>query len=347
MGQNGVMESFPKSPTIGDVARAAGVSPATASRALTGRGAVAPGTRERVQQAASQLGYSVDINAASLVTGRSHAIGVVSPSVGRWFFGEVLEGIQEALQEAHYDLVLYHVKRGTSARADVFRYFLGRRRFDGIIVAGLDPDMAEVDQLAQLRLPLVSIGGYDLGSSLVSIDDHAAARVATEHLIQLGHTDIVFAGGDHDGRNSSFGDANRLAGYREAMHEAGLDRHIRHAQSEVSVPGGYELSTALLGDRRSRPSGVVAVCDEVAIGVITAAQRLGISVPNELSVVGIDDHEHAEMFGLTTVKQRPHAQGATAARLLLARLGDPLVPPERVIEPTALALRGSTTAPAA
>ncbi|GAA1316901.1 LacI family DNA-binding transcriptional regulator [Leucobacter albus] len=339
------METFPKSPTIGDVARAAGVSPATASRALTGRGAVAPATRARVEYAAAELGYSVDINAASLVTGRSHAIGVVSPSVGRWFFGEVLEGIQEALQQAHYDLVLYHVRRGTASRADVFRYFLGRRRFDGIIVAGLDPDMAEVEQLTQLRLPLVSIGGYDLGTSLVSIDDHAAARVATEHLIQLGHRDIAFVGGDPDGRKSSFGDAKRLAGYREAMAHAGLDELSRHAQSEVSVPGGYQVATGLLGDQRTRPTGIVAVCDEVAIGVVTAAQRLGISVPNELSIVGIDDHEHAEMFGLTTVRQRPHEQGIAAAQLLLERLGDPTLPPERIIEPTALALRASTSAP--
>ena len=340
------METFPKAPTIGDVAAAAGVSAATASRALTGRGAVAPATRVRVEDAAARLGYSVDINAASLVTGRSHAIGVVSPSVGRWFFGEVLEGIQEALQEAHYDLVLYHVRRGTASRADVFRYFLGRRRFDGIIVAGLDPDMAEVEQLAQLRLPLVSIGGYDLGTSLVSIDDHAAARVATEHLIQLGHRDIAFVGGDPDGRKSSFGDAKRLEGYREAMTRAGLGGAIRHAPAEVSVPGGYRVSSELLGDQRARPSAIVAVCDEVAIGTITAAQRLGISVPNELSIVGIDDHEHAEMFGLTTVKQQPHAQGIEAARMLLERLADPSLPAERRIEPTSLALRTSTAAAA-
>lgn len=338
------METFPKAPTISDVARAAAVSPATASRALTGRGAVAPATRARVEAAAASLGYSVDINAASLVTGRSHAIGVVSPSVGRWFFGEVLEGIQEALQEQHYDLVLYHVRRGTSSRADVFRYFLGRRRFDGIIVAGLDPDMAEVEQLTQLRLPLVSIGGYDLGTSLVSIDDHAAARVATEHLIQLGHRDIAFVGGDPDGKKSSFGDALRLAGYREAMTRAGLAGAIRHAPSEVSVPGGYRVSTELLGDQRTRPSAIVAVCDEVAIGVITSAQRLGISVPTGLSIVGIDDHEHAEMFGLTTIRQQPHTQGTEAVRMLLARLADPTLPAERLVEPTSLALRASTAA---
>src|SRR5690606_16279754 len=184
-----------------------------------------------------------DINAASLVTGRSHAIGVVSPSVGRWFFGEVLEGIQEALQEQHYDLVLYHVRRGTTSRDDVFRFFLGRRRFDGIIVAGLDPDMAEVEYLTQLRLPLVSIGGYDLGTRLVSIDDQAAARVATEQLIQLADRDIAFVGGDPDGRQSSCGDALRVEGYREAMRSAGLESMVRHAKADVSVPGGYRVSS--------------------------------------------------------------------------------------------------------
>lgn len=337
------MESFPKQPTITDVARVARVSPATASRAITGRGPVADDTRERVLAAAAELGYSADINAASLVTGRSHAVGVVSPSLGRWFFGEVIEGIQEALQEHHYDLVLYHVRRGTASRDDVFRYFLGRRRFDGIIVAGLDPDMAELELLRQLRLPLVSIGGFDLGTSLVSIDDHSAARVATEHLIQLGHRDIAFVGGNPDGRNSSFGDARRVAGYREAMVDAGLEPAIRHAPSEVSMPGGYRVATELLGDQRTRPSAVVGVCDEVAVGVITAAGRLGISVPSELSVVGIDDYELADMYGLTTVRQRPHEQGALAVKLLLDRLREPGLPPDRRIEPASIVLRSSTT----
>lgn len=337
------MESFPKQPTITDVARVARVSPATASRAITGRGPVADDTRERVLAAAAELGYSADINAASLVTGRSHAVGVVSPSLGRWFFGEVIEGIQEALQEHHYDLVLYHVRRGTASRDDVFRYFLGRRRFDGIIVTGLDPDMAELELLRQLRLPLVSIGGFDLGTSLVSIDDHSAARVATEHLIQLGHRDIAFVGGNPDGRNSSFGDARRVDGYREAMVDAGLEPTIRHAPSEVSMPGGYRVATELLGDQRTRPSAVVGVCDEVAVGVITAAGRLGISVPSELSVVGIDDYELADMYGLTTVRQRPHEQGALAVKLLLDRLREPGLPPDRRIEPASIVLRSSTT----
>lgn len=329
---------------IAEVARRAGVSPATASRALTGRGYVAEKTRLKVESAARDLGYVASSSAATLATGRTETIGVVMPSADRWFFAEVLAGIQDGLIEHRHDLALYGAPPESAERTHIFDYALARKRFDGIIAVGIEPSAHEMERLIALGKPLVSVGGHDLGASSISIDDVAAGRMATEHLIDLGHTDIVFLGGDPDGRRTSYGDALRLEGYQRAMVAAGLADYVRHLPTAVTTPGAYTEATRVLGDRRSRPSGIVAVCDEVAVGVIIAARRLGLAVPNQLSVVGIDDHAYADMFGLTTIQQRPYEQGRAAVQLLMWRLDSPDAEPQRIREAAPLYVRNSTFA---
>lgn len=369
------METFPKRSTLVDVAREAEVSVATASRALSGRGSASPATVARVHAAAEMLGYVVDAHAASLVTGRSRAIAVLIPDLGRWFFGEVLSGVRSELSARGYDLMLIdssasggrsdalvqdhgarqaHVSGRVAADAPEHRGRLPRARFDGIIAVGIDPgDEDDVEILRRSPVPRVSIGATDLGSSSVSIDDQAAARIATEHLIRLGHRDIACVGGDPEEQRRSSGDALRVAGYREAMVQAGLAEQVRHVPCEPRMPGGHRIAAQLLGDRRDRPTALVGVCDEVAIGAIVAARQLGYAVPGELSVVGIDDHEHAEMFALTTVKQRPRWQGAQAVELLLEQLEGAAVDDaaevsqsplgeRRITDETALIVRAST-----
>ncbi|MFK4805649.1 LacI family DNA-binding transcriptional regulator [Microbacterium sp. ZW CA_36] len=329
---------------IADVARAAGVSKSTASRALTGAGYVSAATRARVRDAAAALGYVPTTSAVSLVTGRTQTVGVVMPSLDRWFFAQVLEGIQDALRERRYDLALYGAPPESAARREMFEHFLARKRFDGIIAVGIEPSARELERLVAFGKPVVAVGGYDVGTNAVSIDDEAAARIATEHLIGLGHREIVFLGGDPDGRRTSFADGRRLHGYRRAMRDAGLEASSRHVHSEVALPGGYSAAVELLGDRRTRPTAIVGVCDEVAVGAIIAARRLGIRVPERLSVVGIDDHAYAEMFSLTTLQQRPHQQGRAAVQLLMWQLDDPEAPMNRLYESSPLVVRNSTAA---
>jgi DNA-binding LacI/PurR family transcriptional regulator len=278
----------------------------------------------------------------SLVTGRTQTVGVVVPTLDRWFFSQVLEGVQDALLERRYDLALYGASPESAARREMFEHFLARKRFDGLIAVGIEPDAHELQRLLSFGKPVVTVGGYDVGTSAVSIDDEAAAHIGTDHLIGLGHRDIVFLGGDPDGRHTSFGDGRRLDGYLSAMRSAGLEASARHIRSEVSMPGGYGAAVELLGDRRVRPTAIVGVCDEVAVGAIIAARRLGIKVPEGLSVVGIDDHAHAAMFSLTTLQQRPRQQGRAAAQLLLRQLDDPEAPTSRLYETSALVVRSST-----
>ena len=326
---------------ITDVARAAGVSKATASRALTGSGYVSEQTRSRVLEAAASLGYVASTTAVSLATGRTRNVGVVMPYLSRWFFAEVLEGIQDALLRHGYDLTLYDARPGTAGRARVFDDFLARKRFDGLIAVGLEPSDNELERILAIGRPVVSVVGASSETSVVALDDLHAARRATEHLIGLGHTRIAFIGGG--GENAPHVDRMRLEGYRSTMTDAGLEP--RHVPSVVSMPGGYAAAADLLGDLRERPTGIVGTCDEVAIGTIIAARRLGIPVPGSLSVVGIDNHEYADMFSLTTLEQSPHAQGVQAAEMLLQRLREPDADVTEVRLQATLIVRNSTAPP--
>ena len=327
---------------IADVAARAGVSKATASRALSGKGYVADETRRRVQQAAKEIGFVASPNAAGLVTGQTKNIGVVIPFINRWFFGEILEGIEEALLNRGYDTTLYNLHPGSADRDRVFDFFLARKRFDGVIAIGVEPTPGETERLLRLGIPMVSVGAPVSGIRSLTIDDVGAARLATEHLIGLGHRRIMYIGGVIGHPDEQTIHSHRLAGYLQAMAAAGLDSQIRTAQTAMSVPGGYEAGTHALSDATSRPSAVFAACDEVAIGAIIAARRIGVRVPGDLSVIGIDGHEYAEMFSLTTIEQQPRVQGQSAvADLLAAVAGEPTAPD--VIEmPARLVIRAST-----
>jgi DNA-binding LacI/PurR family transcriptional regulator len=191
----------------------------------------------------------------------------------------------------------------------------------------------------------VTVGPYHAGTSSVSIDDAAAARIATEHLIDLGHTAIAFIGAAPDDARAGFGDAHRLQGYRDAMDAAGLGDRVSVSPAASDMPSGYQSAVDLLGNRLTRPTAVVGVCDETAISAIIAARRLGIAVPTELSVVGIDDHQHAEMFALTTIRQQPREQGAQAVAMLLRQLENPDADVEHAVAASALVVRNSSAAP--
>jgi DNA-binding LacI/PurR family transcriptional regulator len=342
--RSGREEAITRVSGIAEVARRAGVSKSTASRALTGTGYVSEGTRRRVVEAADALGYVASTSAVSLATGRTQSIGVVMPYVTRWFFAEVLEGIQDALLARELDLTLYDARPGTDGRRRIFEEFLARKRFDGLIAVGLEPGDDELRRLIAINRPVVSIVGAGGETSLIEIDDAHAARRATEHLLELGHRRVVFLGGGGPEHWANV-DRRRLEGYRASMAAAGLADEAEHVRCEVSLPAGYAAAADLLGDAERRPTAIVATCDEVAIGAIIAARRLGIRVPDQLSVVGIDDHEYAEMFALTTLQQLPREQGAQAVELLLEHLDDPERPREVIRRNARLVMRSSTAPP--
>ena len=311
-------------PAIGDVARLAGVSKATASRALSGRGEVAEATRRRVEEAATSIGFVASPAAASLVTGRTKNIGVVIPFVNRWYFGGVLEGIERALLAAGYDLTLYNVDAHGPERERVFDFFLARKRVDAVIAVGVDLTESEMAGLELRRKPIVSLGGSAPRAPRLAIDDRAAAMLAAEHLLHLGHVRIAHLAGREARSNPQSVQGRRLDGFRAALAAAGIEAVAGAVvrETEMSLPGGYAAALQLLGQPGPRPTALFAASDEMAIGAMLAAERLGIAVPADLSIASIDGHEYAEMFGLTTVEQYPGDQGRQAVELAMRLLGE-------------------------
>ena len=334
---------------IDDVARQAGVSTATVSRALSGNGHVSPATRLRVEAVAGELGYVVSSNASSLASGRMKNIGDVVPFLDRWFFSNVVEGAQKALLRGGYDLTLYSLAGDEDERRSVFEHFLLRQRVDAVIAISLELNPDEVARLHALHKPLVGVGGPIAGVRTLTIDDVAVARLATEHLLALGHTRIAHIGGNLELDLDFHLPTNRRLGYELALTGAGIAPSPALFQAaDFTVRGGYQAAKQLLGNPHERPSAIFAASDEMAIGSILAARDLGLVVPRDVSVVGTDDHDLADFFGLTTIAQFPQWQGEKAVEILLDELQpgkhDPVGLDTAI--PFELIVRSSTARPA-
>lgn len=333
----------PTRASIVDVAQRAGVSVATVSRALRGLPNVSVETRDRVLAAAHELEYTASPLAAALVTGRTRSVGVIAADADSWFFAEVLRGLEEGLRDRGYDLVLHVLPAG--ARRE--RFFIGlpvRRRVDALVVAGLRLTDTELRTLRQLGLPIAGVGEPLEGAHTERIDNEAAAKLAVEHLIELGHSRIAMIGGAPDGHELS-APAARTRGYQAALAAAGLSTGPIRDGGFTSA-GGAAAMTELITCGEGPPSAVFCQSDEMAFGALRALQQAGVPVPDQISVVGFDDHELADAFDLTTVGQPISAQGAAAARWVTAGL-DTITPAAGLpvgdaLHPVRLVRRGST-----
>lgn len=332
--------------SIRDVAHEVDLSTATVSRALRGLRGVSAENRARVIEAAARLGYVPSPTAAGLASGQTRTVAVIVPHVTRWFFGEVVQGVEEVLSGAGYDLLLYNLAGDAGARHRVFRTGLLSKRVDAVLVLGLRPTAEEQAGLAALGRPIALIGATTPGLTSVSIDDRLAARLATEHLLGLGHRRIAYIGGAAAEALDFVAPRARLAGYRATLAAHGVPH--RQDLEEVggfTVAGGGAAARRLL-ERRDRPTAIFAASDEMAIGVLRTARELGLGVPHDLSVIGIDDHELAAFFDLTTVAQPVREQGRRAAQRVLAELTGGSPPRDSEVLPVRLVLRSSTTPPA-
>lgn len=334
--------------TIADVAQRAGVSVATVSRTLHGSAKVDPRTRARVLAAADELSYVASPTAMSLASGRTHVIAVVAPMMSRWFFASIVTAIEQNLRETGYHVMLFSLEAGPGAPGR-FRPEFFAKRVDGILWLNVAVTPAEEAQLAKLDLPMVCVGTQIGDSPTVLIDDHRAARTAVTHLLSLGHREIAYVGTPVGSIAHMTTPAARVAAFRETLVHASVPvREGWVLAADWTADGAMEAVEPLLRSDR-RPTAVLAASDEMAIGALGAAARTGLRVPEDLSVMGIDDHSFAGALGLSTVHQDVPAQGRAAAQLLLAavRNRDTRTPATRIELATHLIPRQTTAPPQA
>jgi LacI family repressor for deo operon, udp, cdd, tsx, nupC, and nupG len=333
--------------TIRDVARVAGVSTATVSRALRGLDNVDPATRDRIVAIASDLQFSVSPAASRLATGRTGTIGIVTPFVGRWYFAEIFAGVEESLKRYDLDLLL-HTTEPRDESGLPSAHIRMRRRVDGVLVVGLAADSDEVRAMAALGSPVVLLGARSETLPSVRIDDRLGARLATAHLAECGHTRIGLITGRRL-PTRFLPENDRLAGYLDVLTERGLstDETLR-AVGLFTTPGGEEAMTRLLASPNP-PTAVFCMSDEMAYGALRALRRAGRragsdTAAGEIALIGFDDHDLADIFGLSTIRQPVRDLGRAAAEMLMARIGvmTGAVATGNLVMPVELCVRATT-----
>jgi DNA-binding LacI/PurR family transcriptional regulator len=332
--------------TMRDVARHVRVSPGTVSRAMSGRAGVKDETRRRILAAVEELRYTPNLAAQRLSTGKHLTIAVIVPFFTTAPVAARLNGAVSALADSPYDLIIHNVT--TPRQRDACFQLLAHRQADGVLIISLPPrDECEVESLRRAEVPVVLIDADhpDLTSlPRVFLDDVEGGRTATEHLLALGHRRIGFVGDVSDNPFHFIWSRDRRRGCQQALAAAGLALQPElFVEGEPSRAGARRLAAALLA-KPERPTAIVAASDTQAVGVLEAAGELGLRVPEQLSVIGYDDIELAEVVGLTTMRQPLYRSGERGMELLLEALHDRAGEPLREVLPVELVVR-STTAP--
>jgi DNA-binding LacI/PurR family transcriptional regulator len=329
---------------MSDVAVRAGVSPATVSRALRGHTSVSALTRDRVLRAAAELRYVVSPAASGLVTGRTGTVGVVAPEMTRWYYARVVAGAGQILHDHGLDLLL-HSLGDAAGRSLFFDRMPLSRRVDAILFLSIGLTPAEMERLRGLHVPMIFVGAGVSGCWSARIDDVSGAAKAVSHLVNLGHRDIgLISSTARDGYNFT-APVDRAQGAEQAIAEAGIPwpSSLRVA-APWGVPGGAAAMAELL-TAQPHPTAVFAESDELAFGALQTLRRAGVRVPDDVSVIGFDDHEMADLLDLTTVAQPVQELGAWAARLLIEAMERPDATPRSVVLPTRLVVRATTGPP--
>jgi LacI family transcriptional regulator len=331
-------------PTIKDVARRAGVSASSVSRFLRGERVRNAGP---IQQAVDELGFRPSPLARSLKSGLTQHVALVVPDVSNPFFAEVVKGSEAVSRRAGYNILLVNTDESVEREHEVMAALAGR--VDGIILAPATERAEAVADLRRAGAPIVFLDRELEGNETfdcVLVDNAGGARLAAEHLIELGHERIGLISGPLDttpGRG-------RHEGFVDALAESDIELSPSYVQiADFREEGGYQATLRLLA-AEPPPSAVFAANNFMSIGALRALDTLGVTMPDELSFVGFDDLKLAELLkpSLTVVSRPTEEQGALAMRLLLDRLGGKdNTPPRRIVLETKLTVRGSTAAPAA
>ena len=328
--------------TIDDIARHAGVTKTTVSRALNDRPDVNPETRDRIAEIAERLGYVPSATAKVLRTGRSHSMGMALPSFNWPGILEILRGVSDVLDALGYQITLFPLNRGEEAERDLVFRVMPSMPLDGLILI-LPPGMLRyVGELASRGVPVVLIDDRvehrDRDFPSVGTTNVSGAQVITRHLLQLGRRRVAIITGPEEQDVSK----NRLQGYRMALDEAGVPfREELVVRGNFEPPSGSAATRSLLASG-ARFDAIFASNDQMALGALRTLHAAGMRVPTDVALAGFDDDVAGRFIipALTTVHQPLYEMGSAAARTLVAAAeGQPI---ERHIEiPARLVIRES------
>jgi len=331
--------------TIADVATDAGVGVGTVSRVINGSGQVRESTLRTVLDSIDRLGYRPSHAAATLVRGTPRTVALLVAHLTRPSTVVRVASALAVLEEQGYDTIVCNVD-SPAERDRHLESLLPTHRADGVLAICLPLSGGQLGQFARAGVALASVDAANPGVPQTFIDDVAGGQLATGHLIGLGHRRIAFIGDMPAGRPPAglgfTSSANRLRGYRRALADAGLEAEpglVRRGPHDAAAAA--EHAVQLLKSPHP-PSAIFAASDTQAIGVLAAADRLGVPVPGRLSVVGFDDIESAAFLGLSTVRQPLALSGAEGARRLCALLRGEKISPARQELPIELKARDSS-----
>ncbi|WP_030346923.1 LacI family DNA-binding transcriptional regulator [Streptomyces sp. NRRL S-1022] len=330
-----------RAPTIRDVAERAGVSKSLVSLVLRDSGPVRPEKRDAVLRAVRELGYRPNAAARSLSEQRTRTVGVLLDDLRNPWFVDLLDGLNSPLHAAGLSMLLADARLSRRIGHDLAEPFLDLG-VDGLVVVGTVPDAGGLETLAR-RMPVVVAGARETqppGVDVVAGDDERGARLATEHLLGLGHRRIAHLAG-----HGAVG-VLRRRGFEAAMREHGAEPLVE--PGDLTEEGGYRGTVRLLRGP-APPTALFAVNDMAAVGALSAAGELGLRVPHDLSVAGYDNTSVSRLrhLWLTTVDASPHEVGRRAARCLLDRFARPEREGRVHLAVPVLEIRGTTGPPAA
>jgi DNA-binding LacI/PurR family transcriptional regulator len=323
---------------IRDVATRAGVSPATASRALNGSAIVSDVLRARVLDAAGSLGYRPNNLARSLRRQRTDTIGVVVSDIANPHHSEAVRVMEDAASQAGWRLVLCNTDEQVDKQRAYLR-LLADERVGAVILSAADEAGSGTDALLDLGIPVVAFDRVvdDLRIDAVTIDNEAGVRLLTAHLLDLGHRRVALVGGRADVATGSA----RLAGYRAAMHEAGLRPVVEDAEFRADLA---ELATRRLLRRTPSPTALVVANNTMVVGALRAIHEAGLGVPDDIALATVDDPVWAELLDppLTALAQPVRAMAEAAVRLVLERVAGERSDVVRLVLPMELRVRRSS-----
>nr|WP_239534033.1 LacI family DNA-binding transcriptional regulator [Thalassobacillus pellis] len=329
--------------TIKDVAKAANVSISTVSRVLNNSGYTSANVKERVNKAVEELKFQKNMVATAMIKKQTQTFGLIIPDIKNIFYGELTRAIEDKAHKLGFNVILCNTDNDLEKESEYLN-FLIRKGIDGIIFSTPETNDMNVREVMKSRpdLPIIILGSKVKNVRLdeVLVDNFEGSYTATRHLIDLGHERIGYIGGQPD----SYSTIERQRGYLAALEDNGITSNPTYIElDEFKIDSGFEKGKKLLAEE-DRPTAIFAANDAIAVGVYKAARELGLRIPEDLSVIGFDDSQFAEIVfpELTTIRTPIAQMGEKTVELAVQIVKDGKNFKESITFQPTLVERGST-----